>query len=57
MPVINGFDSIGSFYQFGQHGHKYYYNPHSERSRLRARSKAVKQGRAIKFSQNRRIIH
>jgi hypothetical protein len=46
MPVHNGKDSLGSFYQWGNHGHKYYYISGNSRSRLSARGKATRQGRA-----------
>ncbi len=51
MPLMNFIDNDGStFYQFGKSGHRYYYNPNSQRSELIARNKALKQGRAIKAS-------
>lgn len=45
MPVHRGHDRYGTYYQWGTHGHKYYYTPDA-RSRNLAREKAGKQGRA-----------
>lgn len=46
MPVHQGRDSIGPYYQWGDHGKKYYYKPNDEKSRKDAQAKAAKQGRA-----------
>jgi len=54
MPVQWGKDSHGSFYRWGQSGHKYYYIINNKRSRDNARKKAHKQGIAIKISQARK---
>lgn len=47
MPIHRESDSKGSYYQWGNHGKKYYYVSGNERSRKIAYSKAVKQARAI----------
>lgn len=47
MPVINGRDSDGPYYRWGQTGHKYYYISGHKRSREIAKGKAAAQGRAI----------
>jgi hypothetical protein len=51
MPVHQGKDSMGTFFQWGDHGKKYYYSGSNKKL---ARSKAAKQGAAIKISENRR---
>lgn len=56
MPVQQGKDSNGSYFQWGEHGKKYYYDPKSDRSKEIARKKAAKQGRAIKASQARAMF-
>ena len=48
MPLRNGIDSIGHYYQWGN-AKRYYY--HDLRSQLIAREKALKQMRAIKWSE------
>jgi len=48
MPVRRGKDSKGAYYQFGRRGKKYHYTPGNKRSRSTAKSKAKRQGRAIK---------
>jgi hypothetical protein len=53
MPTRQKQDSKGSYYQWGDHGKKYYYDNTSERSRQTAQKKANKQGQAIKASQAR----
>lgn len=52
MPVINGKDKQGSFYRWGDSGHKYYYITKDKLSREAAKDKAALQGRAIMFSRN-----
>lgn len=60
MPVYRGKDSKGSFYQWGRDrpGHhrwtRYYYRTRNERSRLRAKRAATRQGLAALASRNRR---
>ena len=47
MPVHRGKDSIGGcFYQWGEHGKKYYYTPCNSPQREVAKEKAAAQGRA-----------
>ena len=49
MPVHRG----QNYYQWGEHGKKYYYTPGDKESREEAKAKAELQGRAIKASQSR----
>ena len=53
MPVHQRKDKSGPYFQWGDHGKKYYYDPKSDRSKENARQRAAKQGRAIKASQFR----
>lgn len=46
MPIYRRKDSKGTYYQWGNHGKKYYYTPNNIRSREMARKKAVKQAQA-----------
>jgi hypothetical protein len=46
MPVRRGTDSDGPFFQWGRGGRKYRYRKGNDRSRDRARARAVLQGRA-----------
>lgn len=48
MPVKRGKDSKGAYYQWGDSGKKYHYTAGDDESRKRAKSKAEKQGRAVK---------
>ncbi len=52
MPVINGRDSSGSYYKWGENGKKYYYISNNSQSRNLAKEKALKQGRAIHASRH-----
>jgi len=47
MPVHRGYDTIGYYYQWGNRGKRYYYNPKSLRSENTARNKSYEQARAI----------
>lgn len=47
MPLKQGYEDDMGWYRWGKTGKKYYYTPGDEKSRVRARNKAVKQGRAI----------
>lgn len=47
MPIHRGKDSIGSFYQWGNSGKKYYYTTGNTTSRNNAYNKAAKQAQAI----------
>lgn len=47
MPIFRRHDVNGYYYQFGNHGHKYYYTPNVKRSRELAREKARRQAAAI----------
>ena len=46
MPVHQGRDSQGPFYQFGSRGAKYRYTANDAVSRLAAKALAERQGRA-----------
>jgi hypothetical protein len=54
MPIINSKDSKGPYYKFGEKGTKYYYVSGNKLSRELAYKRCVKQGRAIKRSENLR---
>jgi len=54
MPIINGKDKNGPYYQFGMTGKRYYYELGNKLSREIARERCVKQARAIKRSQSLR---
>ena len=47
MPVHRSQDSKGPYYQWGNHGSKYYYKSGNQASRERAKKKAHLQARAI----------
>lgn len=47
MPIHSGKDSEGSFYQWGETGKKYYFNPEDKESKSRAKNKAEAQQTAI----------
>lgn len=53
MPIFRRHDRYGWYYQYGQHGTRYYFN--SARSERIAWNKCVKQTRAIHASQARAI--
>lgn len=44
MPVHSGKDSIGMYYQWGNHGKKYYYKNRNKVSKDLAKRKATLQG-------------
>ena len=46
MPVHRSRDSKGPYYQWGNHGKKYYYTANSVKSRENAKKKAGRQGAA-----------
>jgi hypothetical protein len=48
MPVHRKKNINGPYYQWGNHGKKYYYKINNEKSRKLAKDKAKLQGRAIK---------
>ena len=54
MPVRESIDDIGNFFQWGNSGKKYYFNPSNSKDREAARLLSKKQGQAIKISQLRR---
>lgn len=47
MPINRKKDTKGYYYQWGNHGKKYYYTANNPRSRDMAKSKAVKQAQAV----------
>lgn len=46
MPVHRGKDSSGPYYQWGNHGKKYYYTANNVKTRENAKNSATKQGQA-----------
>jgi hypothetical protein len=54
MPVIKGKDKNGSYFSWGKSGHRYHFKARSKQSESIARTKAARQGRAIKRSQSMR---
>ena len=47
MPVHEGIDIEGGYYyQWGQHGKKYYFDPNDPQDEKDAQEKAARQGRA-----------
>lgn len=46
MPVHQGEDETGSFFQWGESGKKYYYDEDDDTSREDAEDRARRQGRA-----------
>jgi len=53
MPIFRKTDKMGSYYQYGALGKKYYYVVGDKKSRLEAIEKCQKQRTAIKASQNK----
>jgi hypothetical protein len=51
MPVFQRVDARGYYFQWGDTGKKYYFDPSSLVSSARARQKAHKQGRAVRARQ------
>lgn len=47
MPIFDRFDGRRSYFQYGNSGKKYYYNPHDQHSRANAYFKALQQTKAI----------
>jgi hypothetical protein len=50
MPVRRGKDKDGAYYQWGESGKKYRYQTGNDSSREAAKTKAEKQGKAVKAS-------
>lgn len=50
MPIHQGYEVRGGerlgYYQWGEHGKRYYYTPGDDEERARAKERAEKQGRA-----------
>jgi hypothetical protein len=57
MPIIEGIELTTRlhFYQWGTHGKKYLFHPNDPLAREIARQSALKQMRAIKWAQSRRL--
>ncbi len=53
MPIFGKTDKMGSYYQYGLTGKKYYYVTCDKKSRQEAIEKCKKQRVAIKSSQNK----
>jgi hypothetical protein len=49
MPLQNGRDAKGPYYRWGNHGKKYYYIAGNAKSRQIAKTKAMRQARAIEW--------
>ncbi len=47
MPIHESKDRDGYYFQWGNHGKKYYYNPYNQKSRAIAYNKSLRQARAI----------
>lgn len=47
MPIHLSFDRQGFYYQYGSHGHKYYFNPGSDQDDEEAYKAAARQAAAI----------
>lgn len=54
MPIYRDRDSFGPYYQWGNHGKKYYYISGNVRSRTIAYNKSLKQAQAAYASGYRR---
>jgi hypothetical protein len=52
MPIHKRTDSFGSYYQFGDHGKKYYFERGNKQSEQQAYNKAKRQGAAIHARQS-----
>jgi|WetSurMetagenome_2_1015567.scaffolds.fasta_scaffold98329_3 hypothetical protein len=50
MPIHRGKDRSGNYFQWGNHGKKYYFNKNSDDSIIHAYNKALLQMRAIYHS-------
>ena len=50
MPIHKGIDSHGHYFQWGNHGAKYYYQINNKKSIDEAYDKALKQMHAIYWS-------
>lgn len=55
MPLHRRKDSKGPYFIWGEHGKRYYYKSGNVRSRELARSKAMRQARAIEWSKHSRF--
>lgn len=53
MPLYNGRDSNGPYFQWGSVGKRYYYKPKNVISQGIAKAKAMRQARAIEASKHR----
>ena len=50
MPIHNRRDKNGPYFQWGNHGKKYYYIPRNPISRAKAKALCMRQARAIIFN-------
>jgi hypothetical protein len=50
MPLFNGSDRYGYYWQWGSHGHKYYYNPNNIKSQKEAKHRAILQWVAARYN-------
>lgn len=50
MPIHKSVDSEGHYYQYGDHGKKYYYISGNKTSETKAKNKAIAQTKAIHAS-------
>ena len=57
MPLMNGKDKNGAYYKYGKTGKKYYYQQGNKLSRSLAKSRAMKQARAINISKRKKIVN
>lgn len=53
MPLYRRVNSIGPYFQWGNHGKIYYYIPNNKYSRKNAKHKAIMQAMAIMYSERR----
>lgn len=54
MPVNQRVDKYGYYFQYGEHGFKYYYCPMNRASKEQALLASKRQGRAINVSERKR---
>ena len=47
MPIHSGENSKGYYFQWGNHGAKYYFDPNSNSSIKKAHAKSMRQAKAI----------
>jgi len=52
MPINLRQDTNGTYYQWGDHGKKYYFKPHDDFTKQLAFNEALQQGRAMFANSN-----